>query len=179
MIFIIKGFRTIVFIFIVISTTFRPKCPSSHFQMEYLKFIHSFGTKSSSRLSGFVHWCRLTTLRSSPKMGADFSVRLHITLASGELSLFCFLSRTHFNNFPFDFVSANHCSSGRLLLINSIFSLGIQSAISRPGFSIIVFIAFLSLPLTLIMPLSLSLSLSLSLLLLWIPSPARNHLLLK
>ena len=32
MIFIIKGFRTIVFIFIVISTTFRPICPTALFR---------------------------------------------------------------------------------------------------------------------------------------------------
>ena len=32
MIFIIKGFRTIVFIFIVISTTFRPICPPAFFR---------------------------------------------------------------------------------------------------------------------------------------------------
>ena len=32
MIFIIKGFRTIVFIFIVISTTFRPICPPALFR---------------------------------------------------------------------------------------------------------------------------------------------------
>ena len=30
--FIIKGFRTIVFIFIVISTTFRPICPPAFFR---------------------------------------------------------------------------------------------------------------------------------------------------
>ena len=32
MIFIIKGFRTIVFIFIVISTAFRPICPPAFFR---------------------------------------------------------------------------------------------------------------------------------------------------
>ena len=32
MIFIIKGFQTIVFIFIVISTTFRPICPPAFFR---------------------------------------------------------------------------------------------------------------------------------------------------
>ena len=32
MIFIIKGFRTIVFIFIVISTTFQPICPLAFFR---------------------------------------------------------------------------------------------------------------------------------------------------
>ena len=32
MIFIIKGFRTIVFIFIIISTAFRPICPPAFFR---------------------------------------------------------------------------------------------------------------------------------------------------
>ena len=32
MVFIIKGFRTIVFMFIVISTTFRPRCPLAFFR---------------------------------------------------------------------------------------------------------------------------------------------------
>ena len=32
MIFIIKGFRIIVFIFIIISTTFRPICPQAFFK---------------------------------------------------------------------------------------------------------------------------------------------------
>ena len=32
MIFIIKGFRTVFFIFIIISTTFRPICPPAFFR---------------------------------------------------------------------------------------------------------------------------------------------------
>ena len=39
MIFFIKGFRTIVFIFIVISTTFRPKCPPAFFRCLLSKFL--------------------------------------------------------------------------------------------------------------------------------------------
>ena len=39
MIFIIKAFRTIVFIFIVISTTFRPICPPAFFRCLLSKFL--------------------------------------------------------------------------------------------------------------------------------------------
>ena len=57
MIFIIKGFRTIVFIFIFISTTFRPICPPAFFRCLSMNFcdkawwflsLRVFGLLSSS-----------------------------------------------------------------------------------------------------------------------------------
>ena len=61
MIFIIKGFRTIVFIFIVISTTFQPirppaffKCLSNseiHTKLRTSSFIESTGVASSDSVS--------------------------------------------------------------------------------------------------------------------------------
>ena len=60
MIFIIKGFRTIVFIFIVISTTFRPICPpafrclsnSGAFkELQSTSFIESKGVTCSDSVS--------------------------------------------------------------------------------------------------------------------------------
>ena len=61
MILIIKGFRTIVFIFIVISTTFRPICPSAFFrcwsnsgtftELQTTSFIESTGVACSDSVS--------------------------------------------------------------------------------------------------------------------------------
>ena len=61
MIFIIKGFRTIVFSFIVISTTFRPICPSVFFrclsnsgtftELQTMSFIESTGVTCSDSVS--------------------------------------------------------------------------------------------------------------------------------
>ena len=60
-IFIIKGFQTIVFIFIVISTTFRPICPPAFFrcllnlgtvtELRTTSFIESTGVTSSDSIS--------------------------------------------------------------------------------------------------------------------------------
>ena len=60
MIFIIKGFRTIVFIFIVISTMFRPICPPAFFrgllnsgtftELQTTSFIESTGVSCSNSL---------------------------------------------------------------------------------------------------------------------------------
>ena len=49
MIFIIKGFRTIVFIFIVISSTFRSICPPAFFRC----FLNS-GTFTELRTTSFI-----------------------------------------------------------------------------------------------------------------------------
>ena len=49
MIFIIKGFRTIFFIFIVISTTFRPICPPAFF-----RYLSNSGTFSELRTTSFI-----------------------------------------------------------------------------------------------------------------------------
>ena len=59
--FIIKGFRTIVFIFIVISTTFRPICPPAFFrclsnsenfaELRTMSFIESTGVACSDSVS--------------------------------------------------------------------------------------------------------------------------------
>ena len=59
--FIIKGFRTIVFIFIVISTTFRPICPQAFFrclsnsetfrELRTTSFIESTGVTCSDSVS--------------------------------------------------------------------------------------------------------------------------------
>ena len=61
MIFIIKGFRIIVFIFIVISTTFRPICPLAFFrclsnsgtytELWTTSFIESIGVACSDSVS--------------------------------------------------------------------------------------------------------------------------------
>ena len=61
MIFIIKGFRTIVFIFIVISTTFWPICPPAFFrctsnlgtftELQITSFIESTGVACSDSVS--------------------------------------------------------------------------------------------------------------------------------
>ena len=48
MIFIIKGFRTIVFIFIVISTTFRPICPPA------IRCLSNSGTFTELRTTSFI-----------------------------------------------------------------------------------------------------------------------------
>ena len=47
--FIIKGFRTIVFIFIVISTTFRPICPPAFFRC-----LLNSGTFTELRTTSFI-----------------------------------------------------------------------------------------------------------------------------
>ena len=47
--FIIKGFRTIVFIFIVISTTFRPICPPTFFRC-----LSNSGTYTELRTTTFI-----------------------------------------------------------------------------------------------------------------------------
>ena len=47
--FIIKGFRTIVFIFIVISTTFRPVCPPAFFRC-----LSNSGTCTELRSTSFI-----------------------------------------------------------------------------------------------------------------------------
>ena len=49
MIFIIKGFRTIVFIFIVISSTFRPICSPAYFRC-----LTNSGTFTELRTSSFI-----------------------------------------------------------------------------------------------------------------------------
>ena len=61
MIFIIKGFQTIVFIFIIISTTFRPICPPAFFsclsnsetytELRTTSFINSTGVTCSDSVS--------------------------------------------------------------------------------------------------------------------------------
>ena len=61
MIFIVKGFRTIVFIFIVISTAFRPICPLAFFrclsnsgtftELRTISFIESTGVICSDSVS--------------------------------------------------------------------------------------------------------------------------------
>ena len=48
-IIIIKGFRTIVFIFIVISTTFRPLCPPAFFRC-----LSNSGTFTELRTTSFI-----------------------------------------------------------------------------------------------------------------------------
>ena len=48
-IFIVKGFRTIVFIFIVISTTFRPICPPAYFRC-----LSNSGTYTELRTTSFI-----------------------------------------------------------------------------------------------------------------------------
>ena len=48
-IFIIKGFRTIVFIFIVITTTFRPICPPAFFRC-----LSNSGTFTELRTTSFI-----------------------------------------------------------------------------------------------------------------------------
>ena len=59
MIFIIKGFRTIVFIFIVISTTFRPICPPAFFRR-----LWNSGTFTELRTTSFIE--------STGVAGSDF-----------------------------------------------------------------------------------------------------------
>ena len=49
MIFIIKGFRTIVFVFIVISTAFQPICPPAFF-----RFLLNSGTYMELRTTPFI-----------------------------------------------------------------------------------------------------------------------------
>ena len=49
MVFIIKCFRTIVFIFIVISTTFWPMCPPAFF-----KYLSNSGTYTELRTTSFI-----------------------------------------------------------------------------------------------------------------------------
>ena len=49
MIFIIKGFRAIVFIFIAISTTFRPICPPAFF-----RWLSNSGNYSELRTTSFI-----------------------------------------------------------------------------------------------------------------------------
>ena len=49
MIFIIKGFRTIVFIFIVISVTFRPICTPAFFRC-----LSNSGTDTELRTTSFI-----------------------------------------------------------------------------------------------------------------------------
>ena len=61
MIFILKGFRTIVFIFIIVSTTFRPICPPAFFRSlsnsgnctehRTTSFIESMGVACSDSVS--------------------------------------------------------------------------------------------------------------------------------
>ena len=53
-IFIIKGFRTIVFIFIVISTTFRPICPAAFFRR-----LSNLGTFTELRTTSFIDSTRV------------------------------------------------------------------------------------------------------------------------
>ena len=48
---IIMGFRTIVFIFIVISTTFRPICPQAFTELRTTSFIESTGVACSDSIS--------------------------------------------------------------------------------------------------------------------------------
>ena len=48
-ILIIKGFQTIVFIFIVISTTFQPICP-----LALLRFLSNSGTFTELRTASFI-----------------------------------------------------------------------------------------------------------------------------
>ena len=50
-IIIIKGFRTIVFIFIVISTTFRPICPPA-----FLGCLSNSGTFTELRTTSFIEF---------------------------------------------------------------------------------------------------------------------------
>ena len=49
MIFVIKGFPTIIFIFIVISTTFRPICPSA-----FSMCLSNSGTYTKLRTTSFI-----------------------------------------------------------------------------------------------------------------------------
>ena len=54
-IFIIKGFRTIVFIFITISTTFRPICPPA-----FLRCLSNSGTFTELRTTSFIESMEVT-----------------------------------------------------------------------------------------------------------------------
>ena len=54
-IFIIKGFRAIVFIFIVISTTFRPICPPAFFRC-----LSNSGTFTKLRTTSFIESTEVT-----------------------------------------------------------------------------------------------------------------------
>ena len=49
MIFIIKGYRTIVFIFIIISTTFRSICP-----LAFFRCLSNSGTYTELRTTSFI-----------------------------------------------------------------------------------------------------------------------------
>ena len=49
MIFVIKDFRTIVFIFIAISTTFRPVCP-----LAFFRCLSNSGTDTELRTTSFI-----------------------------------------------------------------------------------------------------------------------------
>ena len=56
MIFIIKGIRTIVFIFIVISTIFRPICPPAFFRC-----LSNLGTFTELWTTSFIESTRVTS----------------------------------------------------------------------------------------------------------------------
>ena len=58
--FIIKGFRTIIFIFIVISTTFRPICPSAFF-----RYLSNSGTYTELRTTSFIESTGVTCFDST------------------------------------------------------------------------------------------------------------------
>ena len=59
LIFIIKCFRTIVFIFIVISTTFRPICPPAFFRC-----LSNSGTFTELRTTSFIESTRVACSNS-------------------------------------------------------------------------------------------------------------------
>ena len=84
-----------VFIFIVF--------PSMNFHWERLRFIHSSAIRLLYESLVFKRWCRLVLSQSR------FLARLHIIVVGLGLAFFiCFLFHTHFNEPPFEFVSANH-----------------------------------------------------------------------
>ena len=66
MIFIIKGFRTIVFIFIVISTTFRPICPPAFFRC-----LSNSGTFTERRTTSFIESTRVACSDSASQNRAQ------------------------------------------------------------------------------------------------------------
>ena len=143
--------------------------------------FHSFFfyIRASSQLSGLVLWCRLVSSRSWTKMCADILTRLLTFTVGLKLTFFCFLSRTLFNDLPFEFVSANYCPSGQSLLVRSILGWALVCCFHGKNFGITfrspscLFLYCCSYSL---FPSPLSLSLcnpyhcdSLSLLLPWIP----------
>ena len=100
-------------------------------------------------------------------MSVNFLAHLLIITVSLRLILFpCFLFCTYFNDFPFEFVSANHCLSGCVAATTTLFSTWVPACCCFPAtmawilglssihflicFSLIVLTAFLSVSVTII-----------------------------